>query len=321
MQRSVLPSPTSPRPGRRRPRLLGVVVASALLVTLGAGAAQAHDRTGGGHGSGYGDGPKSWQKPVATPQTAEQQTTGAYVYVKKDANKPASWENSTQQYLVATWPGASWRDLTLEEVVAALPAGLTLCGPGWGVQEDKAFGDETVFTESKAPNYPKDYIGWRSKSNPKGAIFGAKHWDLSAMVTVPACGPTPTATPTETPTPTPTATVTPTPTPTVTVTPTPSATVTTPPQQTPPSETPIPDDEVDDEPTATPTATPTPTAVVLASTPTPSASFYSEVLADGSTGGASLAATGSSPLPGLLAGGILVLSGAALLLLRRHRTS
>jgi LPXTG-motif cell wall-anchored protein len=45
------------------------------------------------------------------------------------------------------------------------------------------------------------------------------------------------------------------------------------------------------------------------------------VLAAGGTGGAALAATGSSPLPGLIAGGILVLSGAALLLLRRHRTS
>ncbi|GEL96654.1 LPXTG cell wall anchor domain-containing protein [Cellulomonas terrae] len=322
MQRSVLPSLTSPRHGRRRARLLGAVaVTSALLVALGAGAAQAHDRTGnGGYGGGHGGGgPKATQKPIASPAPAEQQTTGAYVYLKKDAGQPASWKNSTQQYLVATWPGASWRDLTLEEVVAALPAGLTLCGPAWGVQQDKAFGDETVFTESKAPNYPKDYIGWRSKSNPTGAIFDAKHWDLSAMVTVPACSPTPTATPTPTVTPTPTATVTPTP--TVTATPTPSATVTTPPQQTPsPSETPTPDSEVDDE-TPLPTATPTPTAVVLASTPTPTASFDSQVLADGSTGGASLAATGSSPLPGLLAGGILVLSGAALLLLRRHRTS
>lgn len=328
MQRSVLPSLTSPRHGRRRARLLGAVaVTSALLVALGTGAAQAHDRTGNGGGYG-GSGPKSSQKPTESPKPAEQQTTGAYVYVKKDASKPASWENSTQQYLVATWPGASWRDLTLEEVVAALPAGLTLCGSAWGVQEDKAFGDETVFTESKAPHYPKDYIGWRSKSNPKGAIFGAKHWDLSAMVTVPPCGPTPTVTPTATATPIVTPTPTVTPAPVVTATPTPSATVTTPPRQTPsPSGTPIPDAEVDDEPTATPSttappaATPTPTAVVLASTPTPTASFYSQVLADGSTGGASLAATGSSPLPGLLAGGILVLSGAALLLLRRHRTS
>ena len=44
-------------------------------------------------------------------------------------------------------------------------------------------------------------------------------------------------------------------------------------------------------------------------TPSPSATFYSEVLAAGATGGAVLAATGSSPLPGLLAGGILVLVG------------
>ena len=43
-----------------------------------------------------------------------QQTTGAYVYLKKDATSRPSWENSTQQYLVATWPGASWRNLTLD---------------------------------------------------------------------------------------------------------------------------------------------------------------------------------------------------------------
>ncbi|KQY24302.1 hypothetical protein ASD16_01760 [Cellulomonas sp. Root485] len=321
MQRSVPPSLTSPRHGRRRARALGAVaITSALLVALGTGAAQAHDRdSSGGHGGGYGGG-KSSPKPT---QSSEPQTTGAYVYVKKDAGKPASWENSTQQYLVATWPGASWRDLTLEEVAAALPAELTLCGPAWGVQEDKAWGDATVFTGNKAPSYPKDFIGWRSKDNPKGAIFAAKHWDLSAMVTVPECGSTPT------PTVTPSATSTPTPTPSVTSTPTPlpSETVTAAPTQTPtptpsvtPSATPTPIAEVGDAPTPTPSVTPTPTAVVLASTPSPSASVYSQVLAAG-TGGAALAATGSSPLPGLLAGGILVLSGAALLLLRRHRTS
>ena len=314
MQRSVPPSPTSSRHGRRHARVLGAVaITSARRVARGTGAAQAHDRGGnGGHGGGYGGG-----SSAPTPsQPAEPQTTGAYVYVPKDAGKPASSENSTQQYLVATWPGASWRELTLEEVAAALPAGLTLCGPAWGVQEDKAWGDATVFTGNKAPSYPKDFIGWRSKDNPKGAIFAAKHWDLSAMVTVPACGATPT--PTVTPSPTPTETSTPTPLPSETVTATPTPT---------PSVTPTPVAEVgDDEPTPTstptPAATPTPTttAVVLAATPSPSASVYSEVLAAG-TGGATLAATGSSPLPGLLAGGILVLSGAALLLLRRHRTS
>ena len=117
MQRSVRPSLTSPPPGRRRARVLGAVaVTSALLLALGAGAAQAHDR--GGHG-GHGGGSSG---PAADPaDAAEQQTTGAYVYLKKDARKPASWENSTQQYLVATWPGASWRDLTLEEIARGPP--------------------------------------------------------------------------------------------------------------------------------------------------------------------------------------------------------
>jgi len=300
MQRSVLPSPTSSRP-RRRARLLGAVaITSALLVGLGGGAAQAHDRdSSGGYGGGHGG--KPWSKPTESPKP---QTTGAYVYLKKDAGKPASWENSTQQYLVATWPGASWRDLTLEEIAAVLPAELTLCGPAWGVQQDQAWGDETVFTEAKAPSYPNDYIGWPP-------IFRAKHWDLSAMVTVPACTPTPTVTPSATPAPTPTVTATP--------TPTPSQSSPTPPAPTP-SVTPTPIAEVDDAPTSTPTPSSTPTTVVVAATPSPSASVYSEVLAAG-TGDAALAATGSSPLPGLLAGGILVLSGAALLLLRRHRTS
>ena len=53
---------------------------------------------------------------------SEPQTTGAYVYLKKDARKPASWENSTQQYLVATWPGRSWREPdTLDEVRGRRP--------------------------------------------------------------------------------------------------------------------------------------------------------------------------------------------------------
>ncbi|MDQ0375361.1 LPXTG cell wall anchor domain-containing protein [Cellulomonas humilata] len=304
MQRSVPPSLTSPRP-RRRARLLGAVaITSALFLTLGAGAA---------HATGGGD---------------KQETTAAYVYLKIDRHKDAAWENSTQQYLITTWPGRNWRsDFTLQEISAVLPAGVTLCGNGWGIQQDSAYGDATVFTGNKAPFYPKDYIGWWNEKTKKGYIFQADHWELREVVkeSVPKCGTTPTPTPTPTvtvtptPTPIPTQTPTPTPTPTQSVpVPTPSQTPTSTPAPTP-TVTPTPVAEVDDD--VPPTSTPSPTAVVVASTPTPSASVYSQVLAAPATGGATLAATGSSPLPGLLAGGILVLSGAALLLLRRHRTS
>ncbi|WP_421734712.1 LPXTG cell wall anchor domain-containing protein [Cellulomonas sp.] len=319
MQRSVRPSPISSRRLGRHARAVGAVVGvTALLGALGGGVAQAHDRDGrsGARSQSTAQTPKatSSAKPTDTPT---KQTTGAYVYLKKDAKKDASWPNSTQQYLVTTWPDASWRDLTLAEVVAAVPAGLTVCGDGWGVQEDQAWGDATVFTGSKAPSYPKDFIGWVQNGGP---IFDAKHWDLTEMVTVPTCGPTPTASPSATPTVTPSPTSTPSPTqsvPAVPTAPVPSETPTTPAPSTP-SVPPVPPvAEVDDSPAPT---TP-PTAGLVASTPSPSASFYSEVLAAGPTGGAVLAATGSSPLPGLLAGGILVLSGAALLLLRRRHAS
>ncbi len=306
-------------------RLLGAAVGvSAMLLTLGAGAAQAHGRDSGS-GAQWND---RYQKPQPTTQpspgpsqSAKPQTTGAYVYLKRDAAKPASWENSTQQYLVTTWPGASWRDLTLEEAAAALPEELTLCGPGWGVQEDQAWGDATVFTGSKAPSYPTDYIGWVQNGGP---LFAAKHWDLSAMVTVPACAtPTPTVTPTPTPVPSASVPVVPVPTPTVTTPTVPTPTVPTTP-------TPTPTAEVDDAPTPTPSVTPavtpsaTPTVEVVAgpsASPKPTATFYSEVLAAPGDGGAVLAATGSSPLPGVLVGAILLLAGAAMVLVRRRRAS
>jgi len=320
MQRSVRPSPYSSRRPGRHLRLVGAVVGvTVALVALGGGAAQAHGRDGRSGGQWQqAEQKQDWKKdgkkrdqPVA--QTKPQETTGAYVYLKKDVNAPAAWENSTQQYLVATWPGAYWRDLTLAEITAALPAGVTLCGPGWGVQQDKAYGDATVFTENKAPFYPKDYIGW-------GPIFGAKHFELSSMVTVPACAPTPAPVPVPVPTPTvpvPTPTV-PAPAPTDSSTPTPAPSLTPTPTPTP---TPVDDEVAAPLPPTTPAPTPTstPAEEVLAA-PTPSASFYSEVLAAGDDG-ASLAATGSSPLPGVLAAGVLVLAGATLVLVRRRRTS
>ena len=293
---------------------------AALFLALGAGPALAHDRGGRG-GQQWQQQNQQWQQ---NPQPkAQPQATGAYVYLKKDPRKPASWENSTQQYLVATWPGASYRDLTLDEVRAAVPKGLTVCGDGWGVQEDQINGTEAVFTDNKAPSYPKDYIG-----HPP--IFAAEHWELRDMVTVPACGavlPTPPATPKPTPSASvpcpPSATPTPTPsvstTPTASATPTPTATqVAVPPPPAPPT------GEVleTQAPTPTPTTTSSVEAVAAAaSTPTPTATFYSEVLAAGGDSSAVLAATGSSVGPVALAAGVLVLAGAALLLLRRRRAA
>ncbi|WP_456844729.1 LPXTG cell wall anchor domain-containing protein [Cellulomonas sp. P5_C6] len=301
MQRSVRPSPFSSL-GRRPARLVGAAGLAAVLLALGAGPAHAHDGRGGSH-----------------RLQPDRSTTGAYVYLKKDPAAPASWENSTQQYLVATWPGASYRDLSLDEIRAALPASPTLCGAGWAVQEDQAHGDATVFTGNPAPSYPQDYIGW-------GPIFDARHWELADMVTVPACGavaPTAPATPTAKPTPKPT------------VTPTPSASVPCPPTATPtPTATSTPAPTVSAVPVPVPAPSVTPTAEVGAapdpspvptveveSTPTPSESFYSQVLAAGEEPQAALASTGSSAGPALLAGAILVLAGAALVLLRRRRAS
>ncbi|MBO3101675.1 LPXTG cell wall anchor domain-containing protein [Cellulomonas fengjieae] len=324
MQRSIFPSP----PTSRTRRSGAVLIVSALMLTLGAGGVQAHDR---GRSDGQGQhkeqkrneqkrtDPKQVAQPAPAAQTAERpSTTAAYVYLKRDVAAPVSWENSTQQYLVATWPGASYRKLTLAEITKALPPGVVLCGPGWAVQEDQAYGDASLFTDSPAPSYPKSYIGWPP-------IHHAQHFELSDMVTVPACEPTPTATPTATPSATPPPATTPTPTttpspslppapaPSVTPTPTQSVPVVLPAPSQPPTAPPA--GEVDD---VTPT-TPAPTEEVLAAGPTPTATFYSEVLADDGDG-AVLAATGSSATPGVLAAAILMLSGAALLLVRRRRT-
>ena len=315
MQRSVRPFliPDLPH-GRPARRICAAVGVAAILLALGAGPALAHDDRGG-------RGAQHWsqQNRQTTAPTTQPQATGAYVYVKKDAFEPASWENSTQQYLVATWPDASYRDLTLDEIRAALPAGVKVCGTGWAVQEDQVNGTEAVFTDHKAPSYPNDYIG-----HPP--IFAAKHWELSAMVTVPACGVVAPTAPAE-PKPTPSASVpcppsaTPTPTPTVPTSPTATPTAT---QVAAPTPTSTPTAEVGPASNPSPTATSTRSAEAVAAavaSPSPSESFYSEVLAAGGDGSAVLAATGSSVGPVVLAGGVLVLAGAALLVLRRRHAA
>jgi len=303
MQRSVRPFPT-----HLLRRSGAVLTVAAVALALSAGAAHAHDRGGrGGH------------------HAQSSQVTAAYVYLKKDASKPASWENSTQQYLVATWPTASWRTLTLAEVAAAVPAGVTICGDGWGVQEDQANGDASLFVGKPGPSYPDATVGW-------GPIFAAKHWDLTTMVKTQPCAGVPTPGPSSPPPSQPVPPVPPPPAPPVQpIPPAPTPPAPTPPappappaQPTPPvpspeptpSSTPStpPDDEVLAEPTPTPSTPP-----VANPAPSPSPSEYSEVLAAGDDSGETLASTGSSPMSGVLAGGILVLAGSALVLLRRLR--
>lgn len=259
----------------------------------------------------------------ASPSTSGK-ATAAYVYVKRDATRPASWENSTQQYLVATWAGGEYRDVTLEQVRDALaPTGIELCGDGWGVQEDQAYGSESLFRNTPAPSYPKATIGWPP-------IFAAQHWSLGKFFAVPACAATsPTATPTRTQ-------------PVVAPTPTPVATVPTGTPTTSPSSTPAPTGTQAPVPTQAPTAasTPTPTGAVAATQPTTSpaptptqavvgavlsapdstetaAPVLSAVLAAGETKGA-LAQTGAAPIGIAVVGAVLVVAGGALLVLRRR---
>ena len=317
MQRSVRPvsSSRAARSARRFTTLAVATVVAAVTLTAGAGAAQAHgDSHGGSHHGGW---PAKSAPSAPGPSVSPGKVTAAYVYLKRDRSKPASWENSTQQYLVAVWPGDQWRTLTLDEIRAAVP--VTVCGPGWGVQEDAAYGDESLFRNSPAPSYPNAVIGWPP-------IFAAQHWDLEKFVgTVPACGsgtptaPKPSTTPTVTPTPTPTVTPTPTPTPTPSDTPTETPTPTPTP---PPTPTVTPAAEVEATQAPTPTPTPTKTSEVpppdAIQKPAPSAStgFVSEVLA--AEGGETLATTGSSVTAPLIVAFVLLLGGGGLVLLRRR---
>lgn len=259
--------------------------------TSGAGGAAASSSPCGQGATRSGDG--------SCPAAQRQVTTGVYVYRKADASKPASWRNSTQQYLVKTVPGARRAALTLAEVQAVVP---DVCGDGWGVQADQAYGGPDVFTTRPAPAYPHDTLG-------RPPVFHAEHRELADLVEVPACGaPADQAAdaqvaveaapmcPIETPSPTPGTTTTP--------APTPSA-----------------------SPTSAPTATtsPAPTESPAAVTPTPTAAARSDehvvtaVLAAEEEHGAVLASTGASAGGTAAAAGALLLAGAALVAVRRRR--
>ncbi|WP_263729673.1 hypothetical protein [Cellulomonas sp. SG140] len=296
------------------------------LATGASAAASCVDAGGGGQDESQGvpahPFPQRGGSHVA-PATA----TGAYVYRKRDASRPASWDNSTQQYLVATWSGAEYRPLSLDQVRTALAAeGIELCGSGWGVQEDQAYGTQSLFTGTPAPSYPKATIGWPP-------IFAAQHWTLDKLVQVPACA---AATAVPTPTPTPTATPKVPAAPVVVPTETPSPVQTTP--STGPSRAATTSPTASPAATVAPAATPSATAAPVA-TPKPSVSPSQDVVdvvlsAPDSTQSASpqvvsavlaaedrkgsLAQTGAAPIGVAVAAVLLVAAGVLLLVLRRR---
>jgi len=137
--------------------------------------------------------------------SGKAKSTGLYVYPKDDPNRPAAWMNSGRQVLVSTWVGWSWKT-TLE--VADLPEGV--CGPGWGVQQDQVWGDESILPDIVDRKKNEGVLGWPP-------VHADLHSELGSFLTVPDCGvPTPPASPTPPVTPTTPPAPTPTPTPTVT---------------------------------------------------------------------------------------------------------
>lgn len=110
--------------------------------------------------------------PVA-PHSSPVFEVAFYVYKKLDPNAPASWPNSGVQDLIAFVPGTDW----FTEFPGDLPA--YVCGPGWGVQQDKVSHDGT-FVWPESIEYPHDNIGWPP-------IYAAQHFDLETFVTVPDC--------------------------------------------------------------------------------------------------------------------------------------
>lgn len=110
--------------------------------------------------------------PVATVEPAVYEVA-FYVYKKLDPTAPASWPNSGVQDLIVAVPGTDW----FTEFPGDLPA--YVCGPGWGVQQDKVSHDGS-FVWPEAIEYPHDNIGWPP-------IYAAQHSELSDFVTVPDC--------------------------------------------------------------------------------------------------------------------------------------
>lgn len=111
-------------------------------------------------------------EPVYT-LPAETLEVAFYIYKKLDPTAPASWPNSGVQDLIVAVPGDEW----FTEFPGDLPA--YVCGPGWGVQQDKVAHDGS-FVWPESIEYPHDNIGWPP-------IYDAQHTDLEQYVMVPDC--------------------------------------------------------------------------------------------------------------------------------------
>jgi hypothetical protein len=124
-----------------------------------------------------------FEPPVAPYEVFE---VAFYVYPKLDPTAPASWPNSGVQDLIASVSGDQW----FTEFPGDLPA--YVCGPGWGVQQDKVSHDGS-FVWPESIEYPHDNIGWPP-------IYAAQHTDLEMYIDVPECvqvTPSPTPVPVE----------------------------------------------------------------------------------------------------------------------------
>ncbi|WP_167050694.1 hypothetical protein [Salinibacterium sp. ZJ77] len=126
-------------------------------------------------------------KPSAgDPACASQNPTlyGAafYVYEKTDPKKPASWQNSGLQTLVmAEYSRTSKQANTWFSTLDASSLPAFVCGPGWGVQQDKVQYTGT-FTFPTNIQYPVDSIGFPP-------LYDHTHEELGAYITVPPCPP------------------------------------------------------------------------------------------------------------------------------------
>jgi len=128
----------------------------------------------------------SWQNPshpitksgttTACTTPVKVKSTGAYLYKKLDASKPASWENSGKQTLVKTWDGWSWPT----RYPGILPA--EVCGTGWALQVDEINGPQSLF-----PPIVERVTNTGVLGSP--ILVAARHYDLSAVMAVPACAP------------------------------------------------------------------------------------------------------------------------------------
>ncbi|WP_146070497.1 LPXTG cell wall anchor domain-containing protein [Arthrobacter sp. 08Y14] len=249
----------------------------------------------------------------AGTDTSVSQEVGAYVYKKNDPAKPAAWENSGPQSLLATQEGTDW----FTDIVSLLPD--YVCGPGWGIQQDKL--DITgAFVWPETIVYPEGFEG-------PVTLTDNRHDDLEVYGPIPECEteptpdptPEPTPEPTPTPDPKPTPEPTPTPDPKPTPEPTPDPTPTPEPSPTPdpkptPEPTPTPDPKPTPEPTPDPTPTPDPKP-----TPEPTVPEDDPTVPPVATDSPRLPNTGADSTTAAMAGAGLLLAGLGATALVRNR--